>query len=441
MENLNNRDISTPDLQYNRRSFIEQTGKGILAATLIGSAATASGQQTQGPGKQKILPSDLAPVELKPINHPSEKQEAPAPTPAPPEKRIGFALVGLGRLTLNQILPAFASAKKCKPVALVSGDRAKAEKVAAQYGISPKSIYSYENFDQIKNNPEVDVVYIVLPNGMHAEYTIRAAQAAKHVLCEKPMSNTSKEAQQMVDACKKADRKLMIAYRIQYEPLNKLAKQWTREKKFGKVKVIEAVNVQNQGDPNQWRLKKALAGGGAMPDIGLYCLNTARYLTGEEPDWISATINSTPGDPRFKEVEETVLFQLHFPSGTLVNNLTCYGVHDSKRYRAYADNGGWFGLDPAFSYKGLKMEASHVVDGNEYKLNPSLEEKDQFALEMDHMATCVNDNKQPFTPGEEGLQDMKLIEAVYKSAKEGKPVQLEKITTLDTFRGPQPEKA
>lgn len=440
MENLDGVTMLMHPSRFNRRNFIEQTGKGLFAATLISSLSPASAQQTQGPGKQKILPSDLEPVKLKAISHPSEKPETPPPAPAQPEKRIGFALVGLGHLTLSQLLPAFASCKKCKPVALVSGDRAKAEKVAAQYGITSKNIYNYQNFDEIKNNPEIDVVYIVLPNSMHAEYTIRAAQAGKHVLCEKPMANSSKEAQQMVDACKKANKKLMIAYRIQYEPLNKLAKQWTRDKKYGKIKLIEAVNTQNQGDPSQWRLKKALAGGGAMPDIGLYCLNTARYLLGEEPDWVFATTQSTSGDPRFKEVEESVLFQLHFPSGALVNNLSSYGVHEAKRYRAYGDNGGWFGLDPAFSYKGLKMEASQVIDGNEYKLQPALEEKDQFALEMDHMATCVNDDKQPFTPGEEGLQDMKIIEAVYRSAKEGKPVQLEKISSIDTFRGTQPEK-
>src|SRR3954467_1115761 len=272
MKQLNDSNSNIPDSSCNRRSFIGQAGKGLLAATVMG-AVTPGSAQTPGPGKQKILPSDLEPVHLKPIDHPSEKPEAPPPAPAPPEKRIGFALVGLGKLTLNQLLPAFASCKKCKPVALVSGDRAKAERVAAQYGIATKNIYNYQNFDEIKNNPEVDVVYIVLPNSMHAEFTIRAAQAGKHVLCEKPMANTSKEAEQMIEACKKANKKLMVAYRIQYEPHNKLAKQWTRDKKFGKVRVIEAVNVQNQGDPDQWRLKKSLAGGGALPDIGLYCLN------------------------------------------------------------------------------------------------------------------------------------------------------------------------
>src|SRR4051812_6664556 len=169
----------------NRRDFIEKTGRGLLAASLVGGVSSVSAQMP-GPGKQKIHPSDLVPVQLKPIYHPSEKPEAPPPAPAPPEKRIGFALVGLGNLTLNNLLPAFASCKKCKPVALVSGDRTKAERVAAQYGIASKNIYNYQNFDEIKINPEIDVVYIVLPNSMHAEFTIRAAQAGKHVLCEKP---------------------------------------------------------------------------------------------------------------------------------------------------------------------------------------------------------------------------------------------------------------
>lgn len=356
-----------------------------------------------------------------------------------PEKRVGYALVGLGHLTLDELMPAFGACKYSKPVALVSGDAAKAAKVAQQYGIKPQNIYNYQNFDTIRNNPEVDVVYIVLPNSMHEEFTIRAAQAGKHVLCEKPMANSSAEAQRMIDACKKADRKLMVAYRIQYEPMNRMAMKWTREKKWGPVKVMEMYNGQNERDPQHWRMKKALAGGGSLPDIGLYCLNTARFLTGEEPEWVSANIFSDPADPRFKEVEDTVLFQMKFPSGTLVNAGTSYSVHNSKRYRCLAGNGGWFGLDPAFTYRGLKMEVSEVRDNQDWKENPSIPEKNQFALEMDHMSLCVLNNQTPYTPGEEGLQDHKIMEAIYRSARERKVITLDKIATLDTFRGTLPK--
>lgn len=427
---------------YNRRNFIANAGKSVIAAGLLSelSAVSASAQTPLGSPKH-LSPGDTDPIKLKELSAPSEKKSGPVPTPVNPAKRIGFALVGLGHLTLEQILPAFGSSKYCKPVALVSGDGAKAAKVADQYGIAAKNIYNYQNFDNIKDNPDIDVVYIVLPNSLHEEFTIRAAKAGKHVLSEKPMATSSAAAQRMIDACKKANRLLMIAYRIQYEPNNNQMKEWVRNKEYGKVKIIEMVNGQNQGDPTQWRLNKELAGGGALPDVGIYCLNTARFLTGEEPEWVMASSYSTPADVRFKEVEETVLFQLGFPGGTVVNALTTYGAHQTQRYRCIADNGGSFGMDPAFPYKGLKNEVSQAKDKIEWKSNPTLEEKNQFALEMDHMAMCVMNNEKPFTPGEEGLQDHKLMEAIYQSAKEGKMVKLTKITTIDTFRGTPPKQS
>ena len=430
------------DSPFNRRKFFGNACKGVVGATVLGEVVSLTLQAQQvstSPDKSINGGSDTTPIQLKPLHAATEKKDDPVPSPMDPDKRVRYAIVGLGTLSLNQILPAFSECKYSKPVALVSGNAEKADKVAKQYGISTKNIYNYQDFDQVKNNPEIDAVYIVLPNGMHEEYTIRAAQAGKHVLCEKPMANNSKEAQRMIDACKKANKKLMIAYRIQYEPNHRKAKDWVRSKQYGTVKLIETVNTQNTGDPTQWRLKKALAGGGALPDIGLYCLNTARYLLGEEPESVLASIYSTPGDERFKEVEESVLFQLRFPSGALVNASTSYGVHESRRYRCHGDKGGWFGLDPAFSYTGLQMEVSQAVDKAEWKQHPSFGQKDQFALEIDHMSLCILGNKDPYTPGEEGLQDHKIMEAIYQSAAEGKTVKLEKITRLDAFRGTPPK--
>lgn len=420
---------------FNRREFLGTAGKSLVAAAVVGELATSNAyaQTTRGPGGGKSM-ANVIKVDVPSQHATSERQQESGATMLSPDNRIGYAVVGIGELTMGQIMPAFGSCKYAKPVALVSGDAAKAKKVAAQHGIPEKNIYNYQNFDQIKNNPEIDAVYIVLPNSMHEEFVIRAAKAGKHVLCEKPMAASSKEAQNMIDACKKAGKKLMIAYRIQYEPHNRLMMQWTREKHFGKVKVIDSVNVQNIGDPNQWRLKKALAGGGSLPDIGLYCINTNRFLTGEEPHMVSAMIHTDAGDPRFREVEDKVMFQMFFPSGTVANNTTSYSVHDSKHYRCYADNGGWFGMDPAFNYNGLKIEASQAQGKQEMKQNVILGEKQQFALEMDHFAQCIMENKEPYTPGEEGLQDHKIMEAIYESAKSGKPVKLANINTIDTFR-------
>ena len=411
-----------------RRSFLARASRGLVAATLAG----------------EILPSVARaaedPLKLPPLHAKSEQQEGNTPEPLPPDQRVGFAIVGLGHLALDQIIPAFGESKKARLAALVSGDRDKALAVARQHGLAEKHIYSYETYDQLKDNPDVQVIYIVLPNGMHAEYTVRGAQAGKHILCEKPMANTTAECEQMIAACKKADRHLMIAYRIQYEPHHRLLQKWVREKKYGSVRVIEGVNGQNQGDPNQWRQNKKLAGGGALPDVGLYCLNTFRFLLGEEPEEVFAMSRQPKDDPRFKEVEDTMIFQLRFPGGTLCNAMTSYSTHRTQRYRVNAES-GWFGMDPAFPYQGLEMEASHAEGKVEYKEHPSISPKDQFALELDHMAGCVLDNKRPYTPGEEGLQDQRIMEALYESAATGKPVKLSVPAAgkLDAFRGDAPK--
>ncbi len=417
--------------------------KGFLATSILGPALMTGrhfgGVTSMLDESASAMASDTIPVKLSPLDDPSEAPKPPPPAPLDPAKRIGFAIVGLGHLALEEIMPAFAQSMLAKPVALVSGDPVKAKKVAMQYGIAETSIYNYQNFDEISKDPSIQAVYIVLPNSMHREFTVRAAKAGKHVLCEKPMATSAKECQEMIDACKTAGKKLMIAYRIQYEPNNAKMKQWVRSAKYGKTRIIEMFNSQNIGDPNQWRLKKALAGGGALPDIGLYCLNTARYLTGEEPEWISASIYNTPGDIRFKEVKESVFFQLRFPSGTIATCTTSYGVHENRRYRCQGDKGGWFGLDPAFPYNGLKIEMNEVREGSNWQEMPKAEQKDQFALELDHFSDCIMHDKRPYTPGEEGLQDQLLMEAIYRSAKEGKAITMNVPAKPDAFRGNAPK--
>ena len=420
-----------------RRFLVGAASTGLMAAGLGGALETsATAQGVTGQGAQ--LPP---PIKLEPISAPTEREKEQAPTALPPDKRVGVAIVGLGRLTLEQILPAFGQAKRCKPVALVSGDAAKAQQVAQQYGIKPQNLYNYQNYDDLKNNPDVDVIYIVLPNSMHAEFTVRGAQAGKHILCEKPMATSVKEAQQMVDACKKANKKLMIAYRIQYEPYNRTMMQMVRGGELGAVKVIEMANGQNQGgDLNQWRLKKSLAGGGSLPDVGIYCFNTARFLTGEEPIEISANMYTTPNDPRFREVEETVNWLMRFPSGIQAVCSTSYGWHENRYYRVLGAE-KWAQMSPAFSYNGLKMMVGHKSKENpnfEVTEERTLDPKNQFALEMDHMADCVQNDKTPFTPGEEGLQDHRILAALYEAAHNGRTVKLPTVSGPDAFRGSQP---
>jgi predicted dehydrogenase len=369
----------------------------------------------------------------------SERESKEVETPVPPEQRVGFAVVGLGRLALEQILPAFAETKWARLAALVSGHRSKAEQIADRYGVARKSIYDYEGFDHLSDNPQISVVYIVLPNGMHAEYSIRALKAGKHVLCEKPMANTVNECEQMIQAAKTANKRLMIAYRLQYEPHHRELIRMARSGELGKLKALISANGQNQGDPNQWRLNRALAGGGPLPDVGIYCLNAARYLTGEEPIAVTATTYASPADPRFKEVEEQADFSLQFPSGFIASASSSYGYHNAKYLRLLGER-GWAEMDPAFPYQGLRLRTSMKPDGGntEQVAEHKLETKNHFALEMDHMARCALSNREPHTPGEEGLQDLRIITAAYQAAKERRTIELPKIEGRDRFRGPTP---
>jgi predicted dehydrogenase len=373
--------------EITRRGFITKAGQGLLATNIAGA-----------------LLND-AHAQLK--------------IPEPPGKKLGWAIVGLGNLAINQILPAFSKCEKSKVVAFVSGHPDKAHKLALRYGVSAQNIYNYESYDSIKNNSEVDVIYIVLPNGMHAEYTIRGLQAGKHVLCEKPMANSPGDCERMIDAAHKAGRKLMIAYRCRYEPFNQEAIRIARSHELGAIQMILADAGFPIGDPTQWRCNKQLAGGGSMMDIGIYSLNASRYLTNEEPTEVNAITYSTPGDPRFKEVEEHVLFQLRFPSGILANCSSSYGYYHQSHFRVMGTEARLI-LDPAVWYSGARLYIERNGSLAEQQINP----KDHFASEMDHLSDCVMQNKEPLTPGEEGLRDITIIQGIYEAARSGKTVKL-----------------
>jgi predicted dehydrogenase len=398
---------------FNRRQFISRASRGIVAATFAPRLIRfAAAQEPAGSSAD-------------------EPQSAASGEELPQDKRVGFALVGLGRLSQGQLIPAFRVSKKAKLTAVVSSDPAKAQKLAHENGVPAEAIYDYQTFDRIRDNPNVQVVYIVLPNSMHGEFTERSARASKHVLCEKPMETTSMKCQAMIDACKKAKVKLMIAYRVQYEPMNRAMQRLVREKTFGPVKYIESANGQRVKQM-EWRLSKALSGSGAVGDVGVYCLNTIRFLLGEEPTEVFARTFRPPDDPRFKEVDATVVWQMRFPSGVLANCMCSFDTHDTKSYRVVAER-GTFGMDPSFPYHGLKMFAK-----SDEPLLPQIAESDQFANELDHMAECVLNDRQPYTPGEEGLQDQRIIEAIFESGLTNRVVTLPRFDKTDPFRGPPP---
>jgi predicted dehydrogenase len=362
-------------------------------------------------------------VTFPPITAPSEKPEKSPLPPDPRSERVGIAIVGLGRISVNEMLPAFAQSRHARPVALVTGDRAKGLLLARQYDIPESAVLDYSEYDKLAAMPEVQGVYIGLPNSMHAEYTVRAAQAGKHVLCEKPMANSVAECEQMIAACRAAGRKLMIAYRSQYEPKDRALVKMIRENKLGPLKEFISSNSQHQGDPEHWRMKRALAGGGALPDIGLYCINAARFLSGEEPEEVIGNIWSTPGDARFTEVEESCQFILRFPSGFIATCTTSYAVHKSQTFRL---NGAeaWAEMNPAYAYQGVQLKVTRVVDGNEQTSTIQVADQNQFAAEMDHFAACIQQDKEVLTPGAEGLQDQRITDAIYASARTRQPIKL-----------------
>ena len=351
--------------------------------------------------------------------------------PLPEEERVGFAVVGVGGLTQEQLLPAFRASKRAKLTALVSGDPAKGQKLAEKNGVNSENVYDYKSFDRIRDNKDVQVVYVVLPNSMHAEFTERSARAGKHILCEKPMEVTSMKCQQMIDACKKAKVKLMIGYRIQYELMNRAMQRLVREKTFGEVKYIESANGQRV-EEWEWRLSKSLSGSGAVGDVGIYCINTIRFLLGSEPTEVFARTFRPPNDSRFREVDATAIWQMRFPTGVLANCMCSFDTYRASSYRVVAER-GLFGMDPAFPYHGLKMVAQPDAPSL-----PKIRESDHFATELDHMADCVINDRVPYTPGEEGLQDQRIIEAIFESARTGRAVTLPRFEKLDLFRGSPP---
>ena len=353
----------------------------------------------------------------------ADPPEPPPPAPLPPEQRVGFAVVGLGRLSLGEILPAFAACHQARPVALVSGDPEKARVVGRQYGIPDSNLFDYDGIGRLAGLTDVGAVYIATPNGLHLEHASAAAAAGKHVLCEKPMANTSGEAHRMVAACTAAGVRLMVAYRCQFEPTNRAVIALVRSGAFGAVRLIEATNTQLQGPADQWRLKAPLAGGGVLPDIGLYCLNGARAMLGEEPIEVFARVTSPRHDPRYTDLDETIAFMLRFPSGALANCAASYGAHQSKDMRLRLER-GWIDLENAFAYRGQRLRVARREGEIETIEERRVGAGNQFAIEIDHFADCILNHHTPRTPGEEGVRDHVIMEAIYRSAREGTPVTL-----------------
>ena len=333
------------------------------------------------------------------------------------ERRVGYCVIGLGRIA-DHFLRGVAQSSSSKITGLVSGHRDKAERIAEQYGVPKSAIYSYEEMDRFRDNKSIDAVYVALPNSMHAESTIRSAKAGKHVLCEKPMSVSVREAEEMIAACKANNVKLMIAYRLHYDPITLKAIKLIRDGAIGKVEAIDSANGFNIAQ-GEWRTTKVLGGGGPLMDVGIYSLNATRYLMGEEPDKFTAVATSPDRDGRFNDIEENLSWTMRFPSGAVASCSTTYGASMPGYYKVFGSK-GWLEVDQ-FGYQGQHLMGSYTSGGREMpptKIDETNPEKDpmHFVREADHFSRCILENRMPATPGEEGLKDMQHIQAIYRAA-------------------------
>ena len=329
---------------------------------------------------------------------------------------LRVAIMGLGSYG-NRVAGAMQTSQKAKLVGAISGTPSKLKDWQSKYAIPEKNCYNYENFDALKNNPDIDAVYIITPNALHKDQAIRVANAGKHVICEKPMSINAKDGQAMIDACKKNNVKLLVGYRMHFEPKTLEIIRMRKDGELGKVLFFQGLCGFTIGDPTQWRLKKELAGGGAMMDIGIYAINGARYMIGEEPIWVTAQETKTNPEKFKPGVDETIQFQLGFPSGAVASCLSTYTMNNLDRFFLNAEK-GFAELLPSTGYGPIKGRT------NKGELNyPHVTHQ---TVQMDEMAGIILEGKKPIVPvdGEEGLKDLKIIDAIFLAVKTGKKVPL-----------------
>jgi predicted dehydrogenase len=348
---------------------------------------------------------------------------APSAFALPPERKLGVALVGLGKYSTGQLAPALQQTKLCRLAGIVTGSPAKAAKWKEQYQLADKDIYNYKTFDHIIDNPDIDIVYVVTPNALHAEFAVRAAQAGKHVMCEKPMATSVADCQRMLAASKKAGKKLSIGYRLHFEPHNQEMMRLGQKQAYGKVNKLLTDNGFKFNNDTPWRVSKSLAGGGPLMDMGIYCLQGCLYTKGQVPVSVTAKFDPKPDNELFREVEAGVSWQLQFGDGSTADCHTSYAENLSGRLRAEAAN-GWFELQPAFGYGGLDGKTSqspNVLD---------LPNINQQAAQMDDFADCILNNKPTRVPGEMGLRDVQLLLAIYRAAETGQKVSTKDVQQL-----------
>ncbi|WP_227006243.1 Gfo/Idh/MocA family protein [Rufibacter latericius] len=339
-------------------------------------------------------------------SQPEEKQTGSA---ASQNKKLGIALVGLGGYSTHQLAPALQETKNCYLAGIVTGTPSKAETWKAKYNIPDKNIYNYQNFDQIAENKDIDIVYVVLPNAMHAEYTIRAAKAGKHVICEKPMATSVEDAQRMLEACRQNKVQLAIGYRLHYDPFHQRVMELGQKQVFGKVKSIRAHNGFTMGGPGSWRLDRERSGGGPLMDMGIYCVQGACYTLGKAPVAVTAKFGEVTRPELFSEVEQSISWRMEFEDGVIAECNSSYAERED--FLEGKAEKGWWRLGPSFGYEGKQGETSQG------RMNyPNIFEQ---AWQMDGQAESFRNNNSSIVPGEMGLRDVRILMAIYESARSG----------------------
>jgi predicted dehydrogenase len=338
----------------------------------------------------------------------------------PGVKRVGYAVVGLGSISQVAVLPAFAHSQKTKLVAVVSGDKKKARKLAEQFnaGLS----FSYDKLAECLSNPEVEAVYIATPPGEHEKYAVAAAKAGKHVLCEKPLAATVKQARNMVETCRRHNVQFMTAYRKYFEPASVTLKNMISKGDLGRIDVIHTLFAELRpfGDNSpSWLFSRELCGGGPLTDLGVYCVNTCRWLVDEDP--VAASGVSWVRDPRrYKEVEEGIAFRLDFPSGLILQGTAAYSAAFSSFVHVHGEK-GWAELAPAFAFEE-ERRLSGKIAGRWFAR--TFKPIDEFARELDYFANCIRKGRKPEPDGEQGLRDIVIIDAIYQAANKGGTVRI-----------------
>jgi predicted dehydrogenase len=335
-------------------------------------------------------------------------------------KRIGYAVVGLGSISQVAVLPAFAHSKKAKLVAVVSGDKKKATKYAQEFGASLACTYG--EFSQCLENPQVQAVYIATPPGEHEKYAVAAAKAGKHVLCEKPLAATVQQARNMVNTCRRHKVLFMTAYRKYFEPSSLTLKKMITTGELGRIDILHTLfaELRPYGDSSPaWLFSKKLCGGGPLTDLGVYCINTTRWLVDEDPI-VASGISWVREKRRYKEVEEGAAFRLDFKSGIVLQGTAAYSAAFSSFVHVHGEK-GWAELGPAFAFEEERRLCGKV--GGKW-FDKTFKAMDEFVLEIDEFASCISENREPEPSGEQGLRDIIIIDAIYRAVKQRRSVAI-----------------